>query len=479
MQRSLIFTLILICLIFWVFISKAGIISDSDFAETHPGPIGNGVTDISREGNYLWMGTGAGISRFNLSLNEFEAFEHSQHLVQQGISALYTKQDTILVSASVDTFIKALESTVGWGKGMSFSFDNGETWKYIEQPGETAGQNVVWDFALQNDVIWAASFGGGLLKSTDWGDTWDIETPDSLVFDPVHIYNHLPFSLLYSDGVLWAGTSGGINKSTDGGETWENYTFTNQKEHISGNWVVNIAHQKHDDKDIIWACTWKAEGADETYALSKTENGGETWDIVLEGERAYDLTFDGPVVYAATWTSGLWKSPDYGENWYNIKEIRDRRSDARVYSTEFYSVYANHDSLWVGTADGLAFTDDNGYSWQIYRAFRSTSDKDQPRTYAYPNPFSSTRDNVLNEQGYVRIQYNTTETTQVTVKIFDFAMDLVTTVCDNKYRMGAGDYSEVWDGTNDYGDLVANGVYFYSVKIDGDGTYWGKIMVVN
>ncbi|MDZ7725106.1 MAG: FlgD immunoglobulin-like domain containing protein [candidate division KSB1 bacterium] len=459
---------------------NAGIISRySVNTVKRSGPVGNGVTDIFREGDYLWLGTGNGLSRFTFSTNEFESYENAENLIDEGISALYVKGDTLLVAAGIDTFIKAIDATVDWGKGLSFSSDNGETWKYIEQPGETPGQNVVWDFTLQNGVIWAASFGGGLLKSTDFGETWQVETPDSLVFDPVHVLNHLPFSVLSTGDALWVGTSGGINKSMDGGHTWEKFTFSNQQEHISGNWVVNIAHQKDADHEAIWACTWKAEGMDETYAVSRTDDGGRTWDILLQGERAYDIAFDGPNVYVATWTSGLWKSPDYGETWYNFQNIRDRQSSTRLFTNEFYSVYASNDSLWVGTLDGLAFTENNGYTWTLYRAFRSTRLDGEPRTYAYPNPFSSTRDNVLGETGHVRIQYNTTDAAEVTVKVYDFAMDLVTTVCDGKYRAGGGDYSEVWNGSNDYGDTVANGVYFYSVEISGDGAYWGKIMVVN
>ena len=66
----------------------------------------------------------------------------------------------------------------------------------------------------------------------------------------------------------------------------------------------------------------------------------------------------------------------------------------------------------------------------------------------------------------------------MTIIIYDFALELVTTVVDNKER-AVGDFAEVWDGRNDNGDMVANGVYFYSVEIAGDGIYWGKVMVLN
>ena len=78
----------------------------------------------------------------------------------------------------------------------------------------------------------------------------------------------------------------------------------------------------------------------------------------------------------------------------------------------------------------------------------------------------------------MRLQYNTKTTTTVTIKIYDFALDLVTTLVDGKER-SMGDFSDVWNGKNEEGEMVANGVYFYSVEIDGDGTYWGKIMVLN
>jgi len=89
------------------------------------------------------------------------------------------------------------------------------------------------------------------------------------------------------------------------------------------------------------------------------------------------------------------------------------------------------------------------------------------------------RHNQLGGDGHVRIQYNTLADTHVTIKVFDYAMDLVTTVVDNQFRRGPSDYSDVWNGRNDYGDGVANGVYFYRVELDGDGVYWGKVMIVN
>ena len=83
-----------------------------------------------------------------------------------------------------------------------------------------------------------------------------------------------------------------------------------------------------------------------------------------------------------------------GENFYNIAEIVDTFTGERAYTSEFYSVTVdNQKTLWVGTADGLAKSTDNGYTWSLFRAFKPTGQEGTPRTYAYPNPFSPLRHN--------------------------------------------------------------------------------------
>jgi len=35
-----------------------------------------------------------------------------------------------------------------------------------------------------------------------------------------------------------------------------------------------------------------------------------------------------------------------------------------------------------------------------------------------------------------------------------------------------------WDGKDDKGSRIANGVYFYRIKIDNETETWGKILVI-
>ncbi|GAG11438.1 unnamed protein product, partial [marine sediment metagenome] len=174
------------------------------------------------------------------------------------------------------------------------------------------------------------------------------------------------------------------------------------------------------------------------------------------------------------------KSLDYGVTWASFPQIVDRNTGEGLYTTEINSagVGPNH-GLWIGSSDGLARTPDNGMTWRIFRAFQKPGIAGTPQTYAYPNPFSPLRHNVIGGDGHVRFQYKTVRSASVTVRVYDFGMNLVKTVTEGRMRPTPGDYTEVWDGKNDVGQMVANGVYFYMVSLTGDKPLWGKVMVVN
>jgi hypothetical protein len=184
-------------------------------------------------------------------------------------------------------------------------------------------------------------------------------------------------------------------------------------------------------------------------------------------------------VYVAT-DGGLYKSLDSGKTWAVFSQIVDEETGEGVYTTEVYSVRIGPGhSLWVGTGDGLARSLDDGMTWKVFRAFQIPGEGGTPKTYAYPNPFSPLRHNLIDGDGHVRLQYRTTVSTRVTVRVYDFGMNLVRTVVEGKDRSLPGDYAEVWDGKNSIGEMVANGVYFYKITLTGEEPLWGKVMVVN
>jgi len=454
------------------------------------GPLSNSINDILIIGDDVWVGS-YGVSHTTDNGNSWIGYTQADGLGKGSVSAIAERDGVIWVATGYDTLISN-SGELPAGGGLSYTLDQGENWYWIPQPIDSLDeneyapttthiQNLSYDIAITDEAVWIASWGGGLRRSFDMGESWEVVTVDGLPFDVSNNnFIHMAFAVMYNEYALWVGSAEGIHKSIDNGETWTTFSHQNQPDGISGNFVVAIAYQQFGDKDIVWAATIEAVDADEFRAVSKTEDGGLTWTITLENEFAHNFGFD-PVdgsVYVTT-DNGLFKSNDFGETWAVFPQIVDSEKGEKVYTTEINSVAVGPDqTLWVGTNDGLAQSPDLGMTWKIHRAFQTPGEGKTPKTYAYPNPFSPLRDNLIDGDGYVRFQYQTKQDVRVTVRVYDFGMNLVKTVVDGKSRP-AGDFAEVWDGRNTLGDMVANGVYFYKVSLSPGAALWGKVMVVN
>ena len=443
----------------------------------------NSITDIVVvDENTIWLATGKGLSKTEDGGLTWKTYTQKQGLGKGGVSALAIRDSVIWVATAFDTLV--LDEHRAAGGGLSYSTDYGQSWTHIPQPlpgGNWAViDNVTYDIAIMDSAIWIASFGGGLMKSLDmYGNNWVVRPPDYYNFNPDEYLNHRVFSLLAVGDTLWVGTAEGINVSYDAGESWETqFTHQNQEQPISGNFVVALALQETQGKQIIWAATINAEGTDEVRAVSKTEDGGRSWTTYLAGKFTYNLAFHGNETYAAT-DSGLWKSPDGGANWDVFPQIIDVGGKEKFYTMDYYAVGVTPNNVvWVGTSDGLAITSDNGNEWTILRAFVKPGEKGEPRVYAYPNPFTPLRFNQFGGDGFIRFQFNTKNSTHATVRIFDFAMDLITSI-DGGSWAGNQDCAVAWNCRDGNNHLLANGTYFYQLDLVGDGKYWGKIVIID
>ncbi|UCE18020.1 MAG: hypothetical protein JSV84_14325 [Gemmatimonadota bacterium] len=433
------------------------------------GLAGNGIIDILADDGTIWVATGNGLNKTTDGGQTWITYDHRNGLGRGGVSAIAIRNDIVWVATAYDTTVQG--DDLPTGGGLSYSLNDGDTWTHIPQPGITPIQGLSYDIALTDSSIWLASFGQSLQFSADGGSSWTTRVPDRFPWDPLKYLNHRAFSVITTENDIWVGTAGGINRSSDGGRTWRNMNHDNAG--LSGNFVVALGEQKYDGKSVIWGATWKAEGPGEYYGVSKTENNGLTWKTSLKGEFVHNFAFDGSTVYAAT-DNGLMKSNDGGETWGTFPQMVDKDTGERIDWRVFYSVRAHNGVLWAGGADGLAKTEDNGLSWTVFRAFDPTQKEE---TYAYPNPWSPLRWE-SNDLPPLRLQYHTTKDTRVTIKIYDFALDHVRTLVDGKFR-GPGDFSEIWDGRNEGGEVVANGVYYYVVEKAEDGTAHGKIVILD
>lgn len=463
------------------------------------GLVGNGITDLvwSDISNTLYVGTGFGLSSSNNTGESWRNFTTSDYGGKGGVSALAVDVDgTIWIATAYDTLIKegSEDKNLSIGGGLRYLHPDSSRWVFIPQPidarDDTANgkrptttrvQNLTFDIAILDTQVWIASFGGGIRRSLDMGKTWEVITTDGFPFSALDYLNHRGFSLLAENGNIWTGTADGISKSSDGGNTWQRFTHQNQNQPISGNFVIALAHNPYDNS--VWAATIKATEEDEFTAVSKTSNGGLTWEIHLKDELSDGtfvryFAFKDSAVYVAT-EKGVYKTIDDGRTWFKFPQIRDVDSGEALLTNTFFSVATSpadppSHRVWLGSSDGLATSDNNGYSWTIFRSFVSTRERREPRVYPSPNPFSSTRSDPM------KFRFDISEKTTAKIDIYNFAMERVITLGPVEMEPAGGTFDRFisWDGLDSNHRMVDNGVYFFRAQIGNEVT-WGKVVVIN
>ncbi|MBN1348054.1 Ig-like domain-containing protein [candidate division KSB1 bacterium] len=96
---------------------------------------------------------------------------------------------------------------------------------------------------------------------------------------------------------------------------------------------------------------------------------------------------------------------------------------------------------------------------------------DNGTIYAYPNPFNPSLQTTT-------LRYSLAHDAEVTIKLYDAAGDLVKILFENRRQFSGVEYAATWDGTNESGEVVANGVYFYMIKTAAGEKAVGKIAVL-
>jgi len=476
---------------------------------TSPLPPSNGVyQSVSSEGK-VWFGTSKGLVR-TVDGSSWTFYGKDTSFASPGIFSLSVQGDTILTATGFEKDIDG--QSLQTGSGLTFSFDGGTTWHHVPQPLDGIGdsvilygvnrisalpiivpeQNVTFDISVFGRTIWTASWAGGVRKSTDGGATWRrvVLPPDTLnsispaerlnfVLNPRNPpegnRNHLAFSVAaLNDSEVWAGTAGGVNYSSDGGISWRKFTYQNQINGILGNWVIAIKGQKTPTGVRIWTTNWPADDPRETYGVSYTEDKGQTWHNLLKGIKCYDFAFRDSVVFIAT-ADGLYRTSDLGATWTKTNSIIDEMSRELITTSSVYTVSVVGDTVWIGTDDGIAQTVDQsgkpfGLSWAISRAYEPV--EANSAVYVYPNPFSPNFERA-------RIHYATSSPLSVvSTEIYDFAMNRVRTLLHSASRSGSMQRDEIWDGTDDNGAIVPNGVYFIRLAINDGEPLWAKVLVI-
>ena len=499
-------------------------------ASTDNSPAGNSITDILIYGDTIWVGSGKGVS---VSFNKGDSWTNFYGTPDFGTedeSAMGYYDGTFWVATAHTKDVNG--QSIDQGTGLHYTTNNGQTWTNIPQPVDDPGdsllvygindginlpkvralpitvpeQNVTYDIAFTTGTIWITSWSSGLRRSTDMGKTWQrvllpsdninsLKPTDTVNFSlqvqsgnfgPEAYLNHVAFSVVATDdSTLYVGTADGINKTTDANSRypgWVKFNHLNQDNPISGNFVVALGYNKINN--TVWGATWVAEGSTEYYGVSSTTDGGNSWSTYLDGEKVHNFGFKNGDVIAAS-DDGAFRSANQGNSWIAPTSIIDQTTKLSLTEKTFYSAGSQGNYVWLGSYDGLARIDEQtnimwSGNWKVF--FSSVHLNSNLESFAYPIPFSPRLDRL-------KIKYSTGgKSENVTIRIFDFGMNLVKTVIQNVQRgnplhevdnlnSSANGVIDFWDGKDESGNIVPNGVYFYRIDV-GDNKLFGKILVI-
>ncbi len=230
-----------------------------------------------------------------------------------------------------------------WGSaGVWHSTDGGTTWTAASPPLVTFGPVVPGLGA--GEVFTSGSSGSAyvLLHSVDAGATWAPISPAL----PVGVS---PWTLgVAADGALWVDTKDGVYRLPAGGSAWST-AGTGPGGTAPGYFYTFAFHPT--DPLKAWAGKYS-----NVYA---TADGGATWTLqTLNGSAVFDLVVDGtsaaPVLYAATYGSGVWRSPDGGATWAATGAMAIWSANALAGSGS---------AVYAGTESGVWKTADAGGTW--------------------------------------------------------------------------------------------------------------------
>ncbi len=234
---------------------------------------------------------------------------------------------------------------------------------------------VIWVGAGENNSQRSVSYGDGVYKSIDGGNTWanmGLEASEHIgriVIDP----RDSKVVYVAAQGPLWSsGGDRGLYKTVDGGENWERVL------EISDHTGVNEVWIDPRDPDVLYASsyqrrrrTWTLIDGGPESTIYKSTDAGATWNKIESGLPSEDKGKIGlavspvnpDVIYAIVESiddkGGTYRSTDAGASW---ERRSDYVSDSPQYYNELIPDPVNADRVY-SMDTWLHVTNDGGATW--------------------------------------------------------------------------------------------------------------------
>ncbi len=388
----------------------------------------------------------------------------------------------------------------GWGQsqdtpdypgGPVVSFDYGKTWTAMSFSGLTTKSwtqgtypypctGIAVDAA--GTSLYITQYGDGVYKAVKSGGVWGAWT--KLSVPAINGNNHFYKVKVHKDGTIFAGLvgritysggtwgsgswqtpdAGGVYMSNNGGSTWSNIA---QNVYLGNTPLYNprLFEVDPENSSIVYLCAAASRNGSD-YGVYKTANGGASWTkFVFSG--TYNQTYgmatpetisidpsNTSVLYLSSNDNSLWKSPDGGSTWSAISfpflPIDNVRVDP-VNNCLYICSYGS--GVWTNATEATQPPPSGG----------TTS----VNVVVFPNPCN------IAAGGNVKIAAILVQ--PIAVEIYNSSGSLVRRL--TAFSQASNGYYSVWDGKNNAGDTVAQGIYLYSI-ITPAGKKTGKIGII-
>jgi len=271
-----------------------------------------------------------------------------------------------------------VRNSVSFGRGVFKSTDGGETWHHLGLDETERISRIVIN-PLNPNIVYVGALGRsfgpnkerGVFRSKDGGETWEkvlyggerhgVSDMDIDFQNP----NILYAALWHFERKPWTFTSGdsegGVYKSTDGGNTWKK--LKRGLPTLVGRIGVKVSKS---NPNVAYVITESQEGT-----LYRSDDRGESFrlvskdvEIVSRGFYYTDLRvdpFDENRVYAVS--SRLFLSIDGGKNFSRISPSTH---------VDFHTLWIdplNPSRMWQGQDGGIAVSYDRGRTWEFVNNF--------------------------------------------------------------------------------------------------------------
>jgi len=413
--------------------------------------------------------------------------------------------DCNLYLRSIATVDSEVGLSVGSTNEMVRTSNSGTNWLYSGYVGTGDINSVYFRNQLTGFVV-----GNGIAMTTNGGDPW---------LSPVQCYNKLFYSISFGSNLVGyaVGDSNTILKTTDGGFTWSVQTSPATYQYLQYVYFINqdtgfvLATGEQLFSTTNGGAQWNMQNlghdlkamcltdANTGYIIGnlnvlKTTDGGHNWNTLNPGTQAYwrSISFPTSTIGYITGNGNIIaKTTNSGSNW-TLTTLNNASGLQSVFFTSpniGYAVggYQNSSSEILSTTDGgenwvsqqspnsmqlnsVFFVNDStgytaGYGGTIAKTINggipivvNQIGSQVPDRYLlyqnYPNPFNPV----------TSIKYALSNRARINISIYDVIGRHVKTLVDGIRE--AGSYSVTFDGTD-----LSSGVYFYLIQAsDGKGS---------